>query len=94
MKAYIEENGTICFTLTVKKGAKPLLICFAENIERIRKSLENYGVVFDVWFSEQSLYDNGEVRETLDILKEKGYTFEKDGAVWFKASAWERKKMR
>jgi len=44
-------------------------------------------VVFDVWFSEQSLYDNGEVRETLDILKEKGYTFEKDGAVWFKASA-------
>jgi len=34
-------------------------------------------------FSEQSLYDNGEVRETLDILKEKGYTFEKDGAVWF-----------
>jgi len=88
MKAYIEENGDNLLYVDSEERRKTLVeYALPKNIERIRKSLENYGVVFDVWFSEQSLYDNGEVRETLDILKEKGYTFEKDGAVWFKASA-------
>jgi len=87
MKAYIEENGDNLLYVDSEERRKTLVeYALPKNIERIRKSLENYGVVFDVWFSEQSLYDNGEVRETLDILKEKGYTFEKDGAVWFKAS--------
>ncbi|CDG36452.1 Arginine-tRNA ligase [Acetivibrio thermocellus BC1] len=88
MKTYIEENGDNLLYVDSEERRKTLVeYALPKNIERIRKSLENYGVVFDVWFSEQSLYDNGEVRETLDILKEKGYTFEKDGAVWFKASA-------
>ena len=48
--------------------------------------MEEYGVTFDVWFSEQSLYDSGEIEETLEYLKEKGYTREEDGALWFKAT--------
>ena len=56
------------------------------NLARIRKDLETYGVQFDVWFSEQSVYDSGELQETLNYLKENGYTIEKDGALWFKAA--------
>ena len=57
------------------------LISFAlpRNLERIRKSLEGYGVVYDNWFSEQSLYDSGELWETLEYLKDKGYTCERMG---------------
>lgn len=64
------------------------LINFAlpRNLERIRKTLEGYGVVYDNWFSEQSLYDSGELWETLEYLKDKGYTCERDGAVWFRAT--------
>lgn len=53
-------------------------------VQRAKDSLETLGAVFDVWFSEKSLHDGGEVEETLKILKNKGYTYEKDGAVWLK----------
>lgn len=56
------------------------------NLERIKSGLKNYGVEFDNWFSEQSLYQDGEVDRILKYLKDKGHTYEKDGAVWFKAS--------
>jgi arginyl-tRNA synthetase len=59
-----------------------------KNLEKIKKSLEEYGVRYDVWFSEQSLYTSGELQETLDYLREKGYTVIKDGAEWFKATAF------
>ena len=52
-----------------------------KNIENIRNGLESYGVSFDVWFSEQSLYDSGELDETLEIIKKNGYAVEKDGAL-------------
>ncbi len=52
----------------------------------IRQDLENYGVVFDNWFSEQSLYKDGKVENVLELLKSKGYTFEKDGCLWFRST--------
>lgn len=64
------------------------LVKFAlpENLRRIRKGLEDYGVSFDVWFRESSLYEDNTVFDTLNYLKEKGFTYEKDEAVWFKSS--------
>ena len=64
------------------------LVKFAlpENVRRIKKGLEEYGVSFDVWFRESSLYNDNSVEHTLNFLKENGYTYEKDDAVWFKAS--------
>ncbi|GAE88702.1 arginine--tRNA ligase [Acetivibrio straminisolvens] len=88
MKEYIEENGDKLLLVSPEERRKALVeYALPKNIQRIKEALESYGVNFDVWFSEQSLYDNGEVQETLDILKENGYTVEKDGAVWFAASA-------
>lgn len=63
-----------------------------EKVAGIRGSLENFGVVFDKWFSEQSLHDAGDVREVVEILRDKGYVYEKDGAQWLKCTAWGEEK--
>lgn len=57
-----------------------------EKIKEIKETLEDFGVVYDVWFSEQSLHDSGYVQETIALLKEKGYIYEKEEALWFKSS--------
>ena len=63
-----------------------------EKVAGIRGSLENFGVVFDNWFSEQSLHDVGSVHEVVDILREKGVVYEKDGAQWLRATDWGEEK--
>jgi arginyl-tRNA synthetase len=56
--------------------------------------LRNFGVTFDCWFSEQSLYDQGKVQKTIDELKEEKTVFEKDGAFWFNTTAYGDEKDR
>ena len=63
-----------------------------EKVAGIRGSLENFGVVFDNWFSEQSLHDAGDVHEVVEILRGKGYVYEKDGAQWLQCTAWGEEK--
>ncbi len=67
-----------------------LMICArfaAEKIlDGIRDDLKLFGVEFDCWFSEQSLYDSGRVDQILDIFRNQGIIYEKDGALWFKTS--------
>lgn len=58
----------------------------AEKLGAIKKALTDFGVEYDVWFSEQSLHDDGKVAAALERLKERGYTCERDGALWFKAT--------
>ncbi|MFN7065609.1 MAG: arginine--tRNA ligase [Aquificaceae bacterium] len=55
-------------------------------LEDIKDTLEGLEVEFDQWFSEKSLYDSGLVEEVISHLKEKGYLYEKDEALWFKSS--------
>jgi arginyl-tRNA synthetase len=54
--------------------------------ENIRHTLERLGIAFDVWFNENSLYEDGSVERTLARLRERGYAYDADGAVWFKAT--------
>lgn len=54
--------------------------------EMIRKDLEEFGVTFDVWFSEQSLYDNGQVEPAMEELKKRDYAYEEEGALWFRST--------
>ena len=63
-------------------------------LEGIKTDLEAFGVPFDCWFSEQSLYDNGLVPETIETLKAKGTLYENDGALWFKTSEYGDEKDR
>ncbi|MDE4543176.1 arginine--tRNA ligase [Thermoanaerobacterium sp. R66] len=55
-----------------------------KNIDKLKEDLEAYGIKYDVWFSENTLHESGEVESVINELKEKGYTYEKDGALWFK----------
>ena len=52
----------------------------------IKKDLEDFGVLYDNWFSEKSLHDNGEVDGVLKTLKEKDYLYESDGAQWLRTT--------
>lgn len=87
MKDYIAVNGDKLLNVDSEQRRKELVdYALPRNIERIRSGLESYGVKFDIWFSEQSLYDSGELQDTLEFLKNNGHTYEKDGAIWFKTS--------
>jgi len=54
--------------------------------EMIRKDLEEFGVTFDVWFSEKSLYDNGQVEPAMEELKKRDFAYEEEGALWFRST--------
>ncbi|MDP2935338.1 MAG: arginine--tRNA ligase [Dehalococcoidia bacterium] len=56
-------------------------------VDAIREDLERLGVTFDQWFSENSLYETGQFKESLGILREKGFVEERDGAIWFTSTA-------
>lgn len=86
MRNYIAANGDRLLNADPEKRRSELVeYALGKNLEKIKTDLATYGIKYDVWFSEQSLYDSGELSETLEYLKEKGYTYEKEGAVWFKA---------
>ena len=60
----------------------------------IKNDLKNFNVEFDIWFSEKSLYESKQVEKILSLLKEKGYTYELDGALWLKTSEFGDEKDR
>jgi arginyl-tRNA synthetase len=87
MKDYIEANGDKLLNVDPAERRRILVeYALPINLQRIKSALSSYGINYDVWFSEKSLHESGELKETLDFLQEKGYTVEKDGALWFKAS--------
>jgi arginyl-tRNA synthetase len=55
---------------------------------QIRASLHDFGVDFDVYFHENSLYESGEVAKSVELLREKGHIFEDDGAVWLRSTTF------
>lgn len=57
-----------------------------EMASMIREDLDGFGIAFDLWFSEKSLFESGAVRETLEELRGKGHLYSKDGAEWFRSS--------
>ena len=60
-----------------------------DRISRQQKeTLARIGIVFDVYFREESLYETGKVWETLEILQSRGYVYEQDGAQWFRSTAF------
>ena len=74
----------------------PLFSAYAAEkiIAGMRADLVDFGVTFDQWFSEQSLYDSGKVEGDIRDFKETGLIYEKDGALWFKTSEYGDEKDR
>ncbi len=63
-------------------------------LEGIKRDLKDFRVEFDRWFSERTLYEDHSVDKALDWLREKGFIYDKDGAVWLKSSAFQDDKDR
>ncbi|HHW46123.1 MAG TPA: arginine--tRNA ligase [Clostridiales bacterium] len=57
-----------------------------KNIAELKSDLEAYRINYDVWFKESSLYESGELDRVINLMKEKGLTYEKDGALWYRAT--------
>ena len=54
----------------------------------IKRDLKDFGVRFDSWFSQKKFASTGEIENTLKVLKERQFIYEKDGALWFKSTAF------
>jgi arginyl-tRNA synthetase len=57
-----------------------------QMVESIKSTLERFGVKFDRWFSERSLHEWGKVKEAVEKLRQLGYIYEGEGAVWFRSA--------
>lgn len=65
---------------------KEIGVSYLLNI--IKNDLSSFGVCFDVWTSEKAIRAKGRIEESLKILKEKGLTYENDGALWLKTTVY------
>lgn len=66
----------------------------AQMLTDQKNDLGEFGVTYDRWFSEQSLHDGGDVARAMLALEERGHLLEKDGALWFRSSAFGDEKDR
>lgn len=57
-----------------------------KNIAKMKADIAKYRIEYDTWFLESTLHNSGEVMEVVNILRDKGLTYEKDGATWYKAT--------
>jgi arginyl-tRNA synthetase len=71
-------------TLNVRKIGEEAVGVIMKEI--IKPSMERLGIKFDNYFSEKELQESGKVDEVINILKEKGFLYEKEGALWFKST--------
>lgn len=64
------------------------LVAFAlpKNIEGLESDLKKYRIVYNTWFKESTLHNDGSVADIIEKLKQSGHTYEQDGALWFKAT--------
>ncbi len=85
-KAFSDVYGD-SFVEKSEEERRAALVEFAlpKNIKGLETDLEKYRIIYDNWFKESTLHNNGEAAKIVDILTEKGYTYESEGAVWFKA---------
>lgn len=83
----IDSEGDKYLNLDEEERARAFKsIAYQMVLKHLKKVLESMDVRFDVWFSEQSLHDSGALDRAVEMLREKGCVYEKDGAVWFKSS--------
>lgn len=86
---YIALHGEALLTKSEEERSHALIdFALPKNVEGLRTALEKYRIFYDVWFSEKTLHESGAVDEAIALLTKRGYTYEKDGALWYKATAF------
>ena len=86
-KAFYEREGDK-FVSADKAQRHEALAQFglSHNIPKMKADLSRYGIHYDEWFFESTLHESGYVADSVAMLTERGYTYEKDGALWLKTS--------
>ncbi len=94
-KAYADEHGDALMNVS-EEERRSALVAFGlpRNIAKMKRDMAKYRVEYDEWFSETTLHESGAIRNVIDILREKGLIYEKDGATWYKASSFTEKYMK
>ena len=87
-KNFYDENGD-SFASVSEEERKNALVKFAlpKNIQGLKDDLAQYRIHYDTWFPESRLHGDGSVERVIQQMKDSGYTYEQDGALWFKAEA-------
>ena len=86
-KAFADKYGDKYMGVSEEERRKALVeYALPINIKGLEDDLLKYRIKYDTWFRESSLHESGKVKEIVEMLKEKGVTYEKEGAIWFKAS--------
>lgn len=84
---FIKEYGDKYVESPSEERRKALVeFALPKNIQGLERDLKRYRITYDNWFKESSLHKDGSVDKVISALKEKGVTYEQDGALWFKAS--------
>ena len=84
---YADEHGDCLLNLSEAERRQALVdFALPKNIEKLRTDLEKYRITYDVWFPESTLHQSGAVKAVVDELTSRGMTYEKDGAIWYKAT--------
>ncbi len=84
---YVNEHGDGLLSVSPEERRAALVqYALPKNIARMQRDLEKYRIQYDKWFLESTLHEDGEVMEIVGILTKKGLTYEKEGAVWYRAT--------
>ena len=87
-EAFTKLYGDQYVEATAEEREKALVdFALPKNIAKMKSDLEKYRIVYDNWFLESTLHNDGELDETIGILRDRGMTYEKDGALWYRATA-------
>ncbi len=84
-QAYADEFGDKLVNVSSDERKKALVdYALPKNIAKMQSDMAKYKIHYDKWFFESELHNSGEVKKIVDLLTEKGLTYEKEGAIWYK----------
>ena len=86
-RAYYDQNGDKLVNAPEQERLDTLAqFGLSVNLPKMKSDLERYKIHYDNWFYESTLHESGYVKETADLLTERGWTYEKDGALWLRTA--------
>ena len=84
-KEFAAVNGDKYMSASEQERRQALIdFALPKNIAAMKENMAKYRINYDTWFLESTLHNDGELEETLNIMRNKGLTYEKDGALWYK----------
>jgi arginyl-tRNA synthetase len=93
-QAYYDRNGDKLLNVPESERQETLAqFGLSVNLPKMKTDLQRYKIEYDNWFYESTLHESGYVAETVALLTEKGWTYEKDGALWLKTAEILRKNL-